>query len=234
MRYIGRLMSNFLFLISGCCRDLSDGNITMDGRPLYPKGFHPSWKGRLPDNVTKDAPHILRREALGTVRYYIIDFGESSYFPDPNVRRRVRGKTAADREVPELSVIKSYDPFPVDVFTLGNVYKRNFLQVNVHLDLSAYDTEENIQHYKNVEFLQPLCEQMTRRVPSQRPTAQQAQATFSKIISSQQASALLCRLHGRDEKYMPMVLRDVHAAAQELSRRVWNVVSTGELRVIKH
>lgn len=205
----------------------------MDGRPLYPKGFHPSWKGRLPDNVAKDAPHILRREA-GTVKYYIVDFGESSYFPDPNVRRRVRGKTAADREVPELSAIKSYDPFPVDVFTLGNVYKRNFLQVNVHPDLSAYDTEENIQHYKNVEFLQPLCEQMTRRVPSERPTAQQAQATFSEIISSQRASALLSRLHGRDEKFIPMVFRDVRAAAQETRRRAWSVISTSEPRVINH
>lgn len=205
----------------------------MDGRPLYPKGFHPSWKGRLPDNVAKDAPHILRREA-GTVKYYIVDFGESSYFPDPNVRRRVRGKTAADREVPELSAIKSYDPFPVDVFTLGNVYKRNFLQVNVHPYLLAYDTEETIQHYKNVEFLQPLCEQMTRRVPSERPTAQQAQATFSEIISSQRASALLSRLHGRDEKIIPMVFRDVRAAAQETRRRAWSVISTGEPTLINH
>lgn len=110
-------------------RDLSDGNIMMDGHPLYPKGFHPSWKDRLPDNVSKHAPYILQREA-GSVRYYIVDFGESSYFPDPNVRRRVRGSRAADGEVPELDNLRMYDPFPVDVFTLGNVYKRNFLQVS--------------------------------------------------------------------------------------------------------
>lgn len=79
-----------------------------------------------------------------------------------------------------------------------------------------------------MEFLHSLCEQMTRRAPSERPTAQQAQAIFLDIISRQQASAFFSRLHGREEKFIPMIFRDIRAAARETRRRAWRMISTGE------
>lgn len=80
-----------------------------------------------------------------------------------------------------------------------------------------------------MEFLHPLCEQMTRRAPSERPTAQQAQAIFLDIISRQQTSAFFSRLHGREEKFIPMIFRDIRAAARETRRRAWSVVGTSEI-----
>lgn len=102
----------------------------VDARRLYDaRGFHPS----MPDVTAKDVrikvAHKSRMEA-GPVKYYFTDFGESSYFEDPNEERLVLGKIAQDEDVPELSLVWPYDPFPVDVFTLGMVYKRNFQSVS--------------------------------------------------------------------------------------------------------
>ncbi|KAL5531073.1 hypothetical protein ACEPAG_3949 [Sanghuangporus baumii] len=90
-------------------RDLSDSNIMMDGRAMYgKKGFHLSDQDVRADNVSKLAKPKTRR-----------DVG----------RRLVTGIRAQDREIPELSSVVPYDPFAVDLFTLGNVFKRNFLNV---------------------------------------------------------------------------------------------------------
>lgn len=70
-----------------------------------------------------------KRSDVGTVAYYITDFGESSHFEDMTTPHLVTGDFAQDKDVPELSEEIPYDPFPVDVFTLGMVYKRNFLNV---------------------------------------------------------------------------------------------------------
>lgn len=71
----------------------------------------------------------MRRRDVSSVRYYFIDFGLSSRFDGVGIPRLVTGDRAQDREIPELSLIVPYDPFAVDIFTLGNVYKRNLIQV---------------------------------------------------------------------------------------------------------
>ncbi|OCB89313.1 hypothetical protein A7U60_g3513 [Sanghuangporus baumii] len=108
--------------------DLSDGNIRMDRRAMYgKKGFHPSDQDVEADDALKLAKPKTRR-AL-----------------DP--RRLVAGNRAQDREVPELSSIVPYDPFAVDIFTLGNVFKRNFL--NVFLVTSLFCNDGAKTHTKD-------------------------------------------------------------------------------------
>ena len=98
----------------------------MDAEPLYPKGFHPIKP--VADASGIRLAHTRRRRDVGGVRYYFIDFGISSKF-SPEEPRQVVGIFGQDNEVPELSKTEPYDPFKVDVFILGNLFKRAFLKV---------------------------------------------------------------------------------------------------------
>lgn len=49
-----------------------------DAEKLYPEGYHP-WLPDFTMDVSRLAPFISRT-AAGGVKYYIVDFGISSYF----------------------------------------------------------------------------------------------------------------------------------------------------------
>lgn len=83
-------------------------------------GYHPIYSDFLPDAWT---PTRASLRCVTPVRYYYVDFGMSSYFPDDSVDKLVVGQDGLDQEVPELSPTIPYDPFKVDVFILGNVFK---------------------------------------------------------------------------------------------------------------
>lgn len=98
----------------------------VDATNMYPLGFHPV-RDRFLDDVTTPATVIPRSE-LG-VKYYFVDFGISSYFPSESQSRLVFGTTGRDQDVPELSDEVPYDPFKVDIFTIGNVFRQLFYEV---------------------------------------------------------------------------------------------------------
>ncbi|KAL5531081.1 hypothetical protein ACEPAG_3957 [Sanghuangporus baumii] len=181
-------------------RDLSDGNIMMEGRSLYGKdGFHPSDQDVTAGDITVFACPRTRRD-VGFVKYYFTDFGLSSYFDDPEtLLRLVIGNRAQDIDVPELSIIVPYDPFPVDVFTLGNVFKRNFLD-----------------KYSNVEFLSPLCSEMTKCSPWLRPSAANALSWFWLSLSRYQSRALRWRLHEYGETRFQHLTKDFLSIMEEI------------------
>ena len=93
----------------------------MEGSALFPDGHHAVLKESSPD-LSGDARYITRLAAAKPVKYYFIDFGISTRIP-PGSSRRVLGIDGIDQEVPELSMEIPYDPFKVDVFILGNVFK---------------------------------------------------------------------------------------------------------------
>ena len=92
---------------------------------MYPSGFHPIKQRFLPDAVTPAWP--ISRAKAG-VRYYYVDFGISVFIP-PNQPKLVTGILGRDREPPELSSDDPYDPFKLDIFILGNVFRREFHDV---------------------------------------------------------------------------------------------------------
>ena len=99
-----------------------------DASEVFPNGFHPA-----ADVCSEDARTLatfVTRTAAGGVKYFITDFGLSTRLEDGNYRR-VLGLHCQDRTVPELSDTKSYDPFLVDIYTLGNVFKENFIDVSM-------------------------------------------------------------------------------------------------------
>jgi hypothetical protein len=101
----------------------------MDATHMYPLGFHPVENIYLDDKKTL-APRISRLEA--GVRYYFVDYGISSYFPPGSQRELVVGIAGRDQDVPELSNDVPYDPFKVDIFTIGNVLRGEFQAVGFH------------------------------------------------------------------------------------------------------
>ena len=110
-------------------RDCSLKNILMDAAHMYPLGFHPVDDIFLND-ITTLAPVIPRLEAR--VKYYFVDYGISSYFPAGSQRELVLGIAGRDQDVPELSNNVPYDPFKVDIFTVGNVLRLEFQTVGFH------------------------------------------------------------------------------------------------------
>ncbi|KAI0088667.1 hypothetical protein BDY19DRAFT_891112 [Irpex rosettiformis] len=161
-------------------RDCSVRNIMMDATALYPKGFHPVRTSLLPDASGK-APRRSRSSAY--IRYYYIDYGISSYF-DPSVEqdRNVLGIDGIDREVPELSSTVPYDPFKVDVFLIGNLFKH-----------------EVYEKYKNLEFLKPLIQSMTAEDPAARPSASDAYEHWTRIRGQLSMVQRAWRLKSRSE-----------------------------------
>ncbi|EPQ58920.1 hypothetical protein GLOTRDRAFT_35157 [Gloeophyllum trabeum ATCC 11539] len=125
--------------------DCSGPNIMMDGHPLYPEGWHPVRRTLSPDALREVKP--LQR--IDTpVRYYFVDFGLSTRFR-PGERHIVVGGKGRDQDVPELSRIIPYDPFKVDIFTLGHLYQTEFYQVSLSFIMEEPET------YSISEVLRP-------------------------------------------------------------------------------
>ena len=98
----------------------------MDADVMYPEGFHPINLNHTPD-WSGFAKHTSR--AVAKVKYYFIDFGISVHVPENLQSRLVTGFLGRDRDPPELSGGKAYDPFKLDIFIIGNMLKREFQEV---------------------------------------------------------------------------------------------------------
>ncbi|KAK7691420.1 hypothetical protein QCA50_004819 [Cerrena zonata] len=166
----------------------------MDGGPLFPQGHHPVRLDYLEDGA-RDAPYLSRQDH--PVKYYFIDFGISSYF-DPGIAPLVVGTQGRDKEPPELNKYRPYNPFPLDIFILGNLYRKEFFE-----------------KYYGFEFLEPLIVCMTHEDPRSRPTAQAAFDMFREIRADLAESTLRWRLRSRNESVPERVVYDTVAAARE-------------------
>lgn len=104
----------------------------MDATRMFPRGFHPVRDSFLPHDMSTLAPVVSRLDA--GVKYYFVDYRISSYFPEGTERQLVLGLASKspghDQDVPELSDEVPYDPFKVDIFTIGNLLRREFVGVS--------------------------------------------------------------------------------------------------------
>ena len=96
----------------------------MDGRALFPRGWHPLAPYLYPNGKWMPFPLMKpSRTAVGGVRYYFIDFGISS-----RNRDKVVGVFGVFK-APELSLDVPYDPYKVDIYLLGVTYKTLLIDV---------------------------------------------------------------------------------------------------------
>ncbi|KAI0054727.1 hypothetical protein BV25DRAFT_1895581 [Artomyces pyxidatus] len=171
-------------------RDCSAKNLMMDADAMYPRGFHPVRTRFLPNGVNI-AFYTRRPRLLAGVKYYFVDYGISSHIL-PDQPRLALGLEGRDEEVPELSEIEPYDPFKVDIYTIGNVFRRNF-----------YDK------FSNVEFLRPIIDSMVQDDPARRPTAEEALAQWQSIRRNVSTLHRVWRLRRREEPGLASIIRDI-------------------------
>ena len=93
---------------------------------MYPEGFHPISLRRTPDY--SDNAKYQSRTTAGA-KYYYVDFGISVHIPEALRPKMVTGILGRDQDPPELSETVPYDPFKLDIFIIGNMFKREFYQV---------------------------------------------------------------------------------------------------------
>jgi hypothetical protein len=108
--------------------DCNSNNIMMDGQHLFPQGFHPDpdHQHLTPDGKS-NATYYTR--TARPVKYYFIDFGLSRRYDPANgppVEDIIMG---GDKSPPEHVGRGECDPFPTDIYFLGNLIRRNFLDV---------------------------------------------------------------------------------------------------------
>lgn len=105
----------------------------MDADAMYPEGFHPVEPEYKPD-YSGFAKHTSR--TVAKVKYYFIDFGISVYIPENLRPQMVTGFLGRDRDPPELSKGKDYDPFKLDIFIIGNMLRREFQTVSIYAGIN--------------------------------------------------------------------------------------------------
>lgn len=111
--------------------DVKYNNIMMDSSPLYEEPVHPADPDRTRDYTQIARP---RPRTLHPVKYYFIDFGHACrYSSDTNPPRIYIGSRGygGDGTVPEFKTQVDCDPFPVDVYRLGNVIREGFTHVRI-------------------------------------------------------------------------------------------------------
>ena len=109
--------------------DCKHDNVMMDGRPIYPEMYHPVRSNR---NRSFTGPAKHSRRSVHPVKYYFIDFGLSHRFKSREARRWMLPQGGGDRTVPEYKNGDDvpHDPFPTDIYCLGNLIRERFLNVS--------------------------------------------------------------------------------------------------------
>ncbi|KAL1742166.1 hypothetical protein HDZ31DRAFT_43842 [Schizophyllum fasciatum] len=178
-------------------RDFHMLNIMMNGDPLYKVPFHPVDKQRRLDWKGSVSPSYTRSER--PVKYHIIDFGLSIAYDSLDPPPMAMPVLGGDKTVPEFKgtnaavqfggLSNSYNPFPTDVYCLGNWIRQDFL-VN-----QGYTRSRRL----GLEFLWPLVNEMTRTEPCERPTMDQVMSMYVSIVGTLSSRKLRSRVAKEDD-----------------------------------
>ncbi|KAG9227555.1 hypothetical protein CCMSSC00406_0000799 [Pleurotus cornucopiae] len=112
----------------------------------------------------------------------------------------------ADKTVPEFETSESCDPFPTDVYTLGNMIKEEFMEG------SRFDKRK-----LGFDFMKPLVADMTQADPTKRPTMDEVVERFEKIRKDLTPWKLRSRVVEVPESPFTMAFRNLG----HWKRRIW-------------
>ncbi|KAJ7276079.1 hypothetical protein B0H12DRAFT_1198951 [Mycena haematopus] len=191
-------------------RDCNSKNIMLDGAHLCPKGSHPQEQDLTLNNTSSNAFRYTRTQR--PVKYYFINFGLSrphdpADAPDGPREAIILGE---DKSPPEHKILNPLaysfcDPFPTDIYFLGNLIRRHFLDVRL-----------------GFEFMRPLVDDMVQDRPTKRPTIDEVVARFAEIQKGLSPWKLRSRVLGKQEyPYLPRrLVGHWYRRIQSIIRRV--------------
>ncbi|KAJ7144700.1 kinase-like domain-containing protein [Mycena filopes] len=153
-------------------RDCNGSNIMMDASNMYPGGFHFQHPELAPDFYSGRAKHYTRTQR--PPKYYLIDFGLSRVYPSktdpPPLEPVIHG---GDRTPPEFRNNNKCNPFPTDVYYLGNMIRTGFLD--------GFSRDDDGDRLVGFEFMRPLVNAMIAEDPTKRPTMDEVAERFVVI-----------------------------------------------------
>ncbi|KAG7094696.1 hypothetical protein E1B28_005515 [Marasmius oreades] len=145
--------------------DIKFNNIMMDSRPLYDLPIHPA-NPLMARDWSRKVRVFTRTER--PVKYYYIDFGLSEQ--QPQNRKRCYG---GDRTVPEFKRNEPADPFTVDIYRLGNLFRECLMSGTLSPTL--------FPKRRGLEFMDGLITDMTLPDPDKRPTIHEVVSRFGTL-----------------------------------------------------
>ena len=103
-------------------------NVMLDPRAMYPDMYHPR-DTFLKRDYSTEAKHHSRTKR--PTKYYLTDFGISRRFAEDDPAPRAVPIIGGDSSAPEFREDKTSarDPFPTDVYYIGNMIREDFLEV---------------------------------------------------------------------------------------------------------
>jgi serine/threonine protein kinase len=109
--------------------DCTAGNIMFDPSNMYPESFHPAEMNRSKDFRRKAKWYSRTRRPT---KYLLIDFGLSRQYDPANGPPLDKPYRGGDKSAPEHEDTEIFcNPFPTDVYYLGNLVREEFIQVCV-------------------------------------------------------------------------------------------------------
>jgi len=152
--------------------DCKWNNIMADTLSLFDFTPHPCdpWmKLDFSGRTSKPASRTSR-----PVKYYLIDFDLSHIYRPEDAPYLKKPGWGGDKTVPEFLIPQAppCDPFPVDVYCIGNAFRRHFLD----------GWENRVKAKKGFEFMRELVSDMVNNDPKKRPTMNEVVSRFDDII----------------------------------------------------
>lgn len=186
----------------------------MDPLPLVSEMYHPRF-----DDLSYDTKRKVRysTRTQSPTKYLFIDFGISRQYPEDCISPREPQIVGGDKTVPEFqNSTEPCDPFPTDIYYIGNMIRINFLQVSTkyrypyrcHIHVHAHFPQKS----RGFGFMKPLIMDMVQDDPSKRPTINEVVQRFDKIRSSLSAWKLRSRVVHRKDSYIFGFFRTIRHA----------------------
>ncbi|KAJ7782463.1 hypothetical protein DFH07DRAFT_764611 [Mycena maculata] len=171
---------------------------------LYPNGFHPVYQDSRADRIYRRAKYYTRTQR--PVKYYFIDFGISVKFElgEDTLAYPIGGGDHSAPEIPEDYLFRPptrLNPFPTDIYYLGNVIRTEFLDVSSGLIHHPGYQPLDIPPKQGFDFVRPLVSDMVQDDPSKRPTIDEVVDRFDKIRNELSSWKLRSRIVKEGESH---------------------------------
>ncbi|KAJ7646848.1 kinase-like domain-containing protein [Roridomyces roridus] len=163
--------------------DIKSDNILMDASPLFVEPVHP-WKPRWTRDLSRFSRFKNQNRLEHPVKCHLIDF-DLSGLESPR-----KSGTHGVPKFEDPDDMKPFDPFPVDVFYLGNLIRTHFTEGE-----PAY----TIKKKRGFEFMHDLVTDMLNTDPAKRPDMDQVVHRFTELKAGLSEWKLRSRFASVDE-----------------------------------